>query len=295
MSSRSANIAILASTAEAFLKAGVYLRNWTPRTAQTYRQGLACLYQSVAEPIPTKASLDAWVIAMRERGLTPGGCNMYIRTVNSYLSWLHEEGHMTAALRVKVLRAPVHQKTLLSASDIRALLLFKPRTVIERRTWTLILLLLDTGVRVSEALNVERSRVNLDAMTLMVFGKGRKERLVPFSLELRKALFRWQTLPREHSSRLLFATRSGLPLTYRNAFRDVQRLCRCVGISKPVYPHLFRHQFAVTYIRQGGDIYRLSRLLGHTAVTTTQIYLRSMGIEDLRAEQERLTPLRLGA
>ena len=63
---------------------------------------------------------------------------MYIRTVNSYLSWLREEGQITTSLRVKVLRAPLHQKTLLSASDIRALMLFRPQTVIQRRTWTLI-------------------------------------------------------------------------------------------------------------------------------------------------------------
>jgi integrase/recombinase XerD len=54
---------------------------------------------------------------------------------------------------------------------------------------------------------------------------------------------------------------------------------------------LFRHQYAATFIKRGGDIYRLSRLLGHTAVTTTQIYLRSLGVDDLRVGLERLTPL----
>jgi hypothetical protein len=71
MSSRSTNATVLPSLAESFLKSGIYLRNWTARTAQTYRQGLACLYLSVPEPIPTKPDLDAWVVAMRERGLTP--------------------------------------------------------------------------------------------------------------------------------------------------------------------------------------------------------------------------------
>ena len=65
-------------------------------------------------------------------------------------------------------------------------------------------------------------------------------------------------------------------------------------MTATVHPLLFRHQFAASYIRQGGDIYRLSRLLGHTAITTTQTYLRSMGIEDLRSGRERLTPLLLG-
>ena len=87
--------------------------------------------------------------------------------MNSYLSWLRDEGQLTTPLRVKVLRAPLHQKTLLSATDIRALV-FKSRTVVERRTWTLVLLLLDTGVRISEALGIDRSRVDLDGMRLTV-------------------------------------------------------------------------------------------------------------------------------
>src|SRR5262249_5740170 len=101
---------------EAFIKAGVYLRNWSPRTAQTYRQGLHCLRIE----IPTKAQLDAWVIGMRERGLTPGGVNMYVRTVNSYLTWLQEEGHTSERLRVRLLKAPLKVPTLLSVADIRA-------------------------------------------------------------------------------------------------------------------------------------------------------------------------------
>ncbi len=83
MSRRSAKSTPLPPTAEAFLKAGIYLRNWSPRTVPTYRQALVCFYQSApAEAIPAKSHLDAWVIAMRKGGLTPGGCNVYIRTVN---------------------------------------------------------------------------------------------------------------------------------------------------------------------------------------------------------------------
>ena len=112
----------LPALAEAFLKAGIYLRNWRPRTVSTYRQGLTCLYQTIPDPIPTKADLDGWVIAMRECGLTAGGCNMYIRTVNSFLSWMREEGQLDTHLRVKLLRAPQRQLTLLSSADVRALL-----------------------------------------------------------------------------------------------------------------------------------------------------------------------------
>jgi integrase/recombinase XerC len=120
-------------------------------------------------------------------------------------------------------------------------------------------------------------------------GKGAKERTVPFSHALRPFLFRW--LQKAPASTYAFATRSGGRLTARNACRDISALCQRAGVRTHCHPHLFRHQFAATSIQQGGDIYRLSRLLGHTALSTTQLYLRSLGVEDLRTGRERLTPL----
>ena len=270
-----------------FVKHGTYLRNWQPTTIRTYRQGL----NSLGIECPTKADLDAWVIRLREQGLTPGGCNMYVRTVNSYLTWLHEEAHVSARLRVKLLRAPLRQHTLLSPADVRCLLRFQARTKGEHRTKALILLLLDTGIRITETLTLERAKVRLDDMLITVWGKGAKEPTVPFSLELRPVLYRW--LQRAPASPFVFSTASGARLTYRNAFREVRAVCERAGVRVACHPHLFRHQFAANYIKHGGDIYRLSRLLGHTAITTTQAYLRSLGVEELRDGRERLTPLAL--
>jgi hypothetical protein len=90
---------------------------------------------------------------------------------------------------------------------------------------------IDRGSCVSMGRFPNRSPRRRIGMTLTVLGKGRKERPVPFSLEMRKVRYRWQTMPREHSSPLLFATRSGLPMNHRNAFRDVQRLCRHVALT----------------------------------------------------------------
>jgi integrase/recombinase XerD len=276
-----------------FLQHGLYLRNWSRRTVRTYRQGLNSLAKVVGEGVPVKAQLESWVMEMREHGLTPGGCNMYIRTINSYLSWLHEQGHLNERLRMKLLKAPTHVLTLLSPQDIKALLTFRPSSATTRRTWTLILLLLDTGIRIDEALGIERERVRLDDLLLIVMGKGAKERMVPFSREIRQRLFRLLSVERSQrpEGRLLFATRTGRRLSYRNAYRDIQTLCRRVGIRTRVHPHLLRHCFAAYYMQRGGEIYRLSRILGHTSVSTTQIYLRSMGIEQLRDDHDTLTPL----
>jgi site-specific recombinase XerC len=73
--------------ADQFITQGIYLRGWSASTVRTYRQGLAALQQQ-SRSLPTKASLQSFVVAMRQRGVTPGGLNMYARSINSFLTWL---------------------------------------------------------------------------------------------------------------------------------------------------------------------------------------------------------------
>ena len=178
----------------------------------------------------------------------------------------------------------------LKDADISRLLAFRPKGVNQRRAWTLTMVLLDTGLRISEVLGLERQNVNLDDCVLRVLGKGHKERLVPFSVEARKHLFRWMGKSGV-TSRYVFGVRTGGHMTYRNAHRDITAICKQLGIRAAFNPHAFRHAFAVNYVRGGGDIYRLSRILGHGSISTTQLYLRSMGIEHLReGHRSPLTP-----
>jgi hypothetical protein len=86
---------------EQFLRYGRYVRNWSPRTVECYRQALRDCPATI-----TKANLNTAVVAMRERGLTPGGINLRARAINSYLTWLHEDGHVAERLKIKMLRNP---------------------------------------------------------------------------------------------------------------------------------------------------------------------------------------------
>ena len=172
------------------------------------------------------------------------------------------------------------------------LVMFRPHGRLPLRTWTIIVTLLDTGLRIDEVLGLERSNVDLQSLVLRVRGKGNRERLVPISLECRRRLYLW--LKSAAASSFVFCTRLGYRLTSRNVYRDVKTVCQQAGVSgSHVHPHAFRHCFAVTYVRNGGDIYRLSRILGHASISTTQIYLRSMGIDVISEGHDRLTPLNL--
>jgi site-specific recombinase XerD len=161
----------------------------------------------------------------------------------------------------------------------------------------LLTLLLDTGLRIDEALSLETRNINWDSLVLTVVGKGNRERVIPFSPQCRKALWRLHEATKDGTtSKLLFRTRSGLKVSYRNAFRDIKTFCSGCKVEGPhVHPHAFRHYFAVSFLRAGGDIYRLSRILGHSNITTTTIYLRSINVDQLRESHAVCSPLaRLG-
>jgi integrase/recombinase XerD len=275
-----------------FLKAGLYLRNWSPKTVRAYEQAYTSFQQSPGVSgcsSLSKTQLETWVVHMRKNGMSPGGANCYIRAINSYLSWLHEErGHHK--LRLKLLKNPRKPVAVFSDADIRLLLAFKPKGH-HRRTLALVTFLLDSGCRIDEGITLKRSNTDLDNLLVTVVGKGSKERKVPISLEGRRNLFR-HIQRTTIQSPYVFCTRNGTALSYRNAYKDIKRMCKAAGIEGPqVHPHATRHYFSVTYIRRGGDLYRLSRILGHSSVTTTQIYLSSMGVEVVAENHSSLTPL----
>jgi integrase/recombinase XerD len=158
-----------------------------------------------------------------------------------------------------------------------------------------VAVVLDCGLRVSELLNLKRTEVDLDNLLLKTFGKGRKERLVPFSPELRKRLYRFEQLKAKKNvwSEFVFAGFGGAKWEKRNSSTSLYLLQDKMGLERFGW-HRLRHTFATNYLRQGGDIVRLSMVLGHTKITTTQRYLHLL-TEDLSASHQKVSILnRLG-
>src|SRR5205807_7479886 len=134
----------------------------------------------------------------------------------------------------------------------------------------LVCLLLDTGLRIDEALTLRTSDVDFDNLLVTVFGKGRKERRIPFSFELRKVLFRYERVRIRQCPRcaLMFPSREGTSCDQRNSLRGLHILQDKLGLPRFGW-HRLRHTFATNYLRQGGDLVRLSMVLGHAQITTT--------------------------
>ncbi len=112
---------------------------------------------------------------MRESGLSPGACNVYIRSLNSFLSWLHEGGYVTEPLRLRQLPQPKKVIKVFADKHVPALIRFRPKGAFEWRLYALVCLLIDTGARIDEVLPALVSNTDLDQLFVKVRGKGDKE------------------------------------------------------------------------------------------------------------------------
>jgi integrase/recombinase XerD len=270
-----------------FIKEKRFLDNVSENTIRSYQMSFL-KFQAYASVLD-KSSLNSFVIGMREEGLKPGGCNVKIRSINSFLTWCFENNHTTEHLKIKQIRTGQPGLKVFSDAHIKALVGYKPKGRYKWRTWALTCLLVDSGMRIDEALTLRLKDVDLEQLVLKIVGKGGKERHVPFSIHLRKIL--WQYLKKRFESEYMFST-SGGPYMYRNYIRDLKEICGELGIEGVrISPHGLRHYFAINYLRMGGDLYRLSRILGHTTVSTTQLYLRTMGMEGIREAHSQFSPL----
>ena len=134
-----------------------------------------------------------------------------------------------------------------------------------------------------ELLTARTSDFDFSNLLLTVVGKGRKQRKVPFGIELRKLLYRFDKVKEraEVRSELMFPAREGGKWELRNARRSYYCLLKTLGLSQSGF-HLLRHTFATEYLRNGGDVVRLSRILGHSEISTTMKYLHLL-TEDSRS------------
>jgi integrase/recombinase XerD len=224
---------------------------------------------------------------MRKSGLSNGGCNVYIRSMNSFLTWLHQNGHIREPLKLTQLKVEKRILKPLTDQELKIIFAFRPASFTERRLIALLSVLLDTGLRINEALTLKRAKLDFDNLYLSVIGKGNKERVIPFSVELRKVLFKFL---KSHDFELVFCTRHGRKMNYHNVRRDLEALLDKLGIMTDGAFHAFRRTFAKTYVKAGGNLFYLQTILGHSDVSTTRKYV-DVQIEDLQAIHQSASAL----
>lgn len=209
--------------------------------------------------------------------------NYHVIVLRGFLRYLAKEGVASALPeRIETAKTPERQVDFLEADELERLCHAAEGTSeTARRDRALLEFLFSSGLRVSELVGLDRESVNLEAGELTVRGKGGKLRMVFVSDRARAALRRYLDARKDADPALFVSTRRGfaekssaydLRITVRTVERIVARLAAKAGLTKQVHPHTLRHSFATDLLRNGADIRSVQALLGHSSITTTQIY-----------------------
>jgi integrase/recombinase XerC/integrase/recombinase XerD len=164
----------------------------------------------------------------------------------------------------------------LSEDEIQRVLIAAQQHTGGVRNYTMLLLFLDTGIRLSELVNLKIPDIDFAAGQFKVFGKGAKERIVLMGLATRREVIRYmehyRPQPINPNENRLFLTASGSAITKRSLGQMIERLATRAGIPR-LHAHLLRHTFAVRYLVNGGDVFTLQKILGHTTLEMTRKYV----------------------
>ena len=230
----------------------------------------------------------------REQKLSPYSIHGYVRTMKAFWSWLHAEGYISNNIMTGLKPPKVAKKVIATFSNeqiqkiIAAIGRSTPRGF---RDFVIVSILLDTGIRLSEIAGLQVDDIDLTRSCFVVRGKGNIERIVPFGSQVRRLISKYLTQyrPEPESSRVghLLLTSNGLPLNPRSIHSIILRLGRTAGISGVrCSPHTFRHTFAKQYLMQGGDIFSLQRILGHSSLEVVRMYVNLASTDILRQHQK---------
>jgi len=228
---------------------------------------------------------------VQDSGLSGHSINCYLRSLRIFFSWLISEGIIQSNPfeRVKIPRAPKKVIPTFSDSQIQQLLnVIDTRTPQGYRDYAIILTLLDTGMRVSELCHLKLDDVWLEDGMLKVMGKGNKERLIPIGKRVQRLLWRYisryRPEPAGANCNFLFLTREGKLLNKDRVEKIMACHRRKAGLKGVrCSPHTLRHTAAGRFLRNGGDVFSLQRLLGHSSLEMTRRYCELADVDVKRA------------
>jgi site-specific recombinase XerD len=238
------------------------------------------------------------LVQPKQQTLSSHSVNCYARGLRVFFSWLTREEIIPANPFAKVQIPRPTRKIIATFSEEqlgRLLSVINTQTPVGQRDYTIILLLLDSGLRVSELCGLKMEDVRLDEGLVKVLGKGNKERLIPIGRLVQKLMWhyigRFRPAPAMPRVTNLFLTDEGYPLSkdrVGNLVKDYGLKAGLTGVR--CSPHTFRHTAAVTFLRSGGDVFSLQRLLGHSSLEMTRRYCQLADIDVQRAHM-RASPV----
>lgn len=219
--------------------------------------------------------------------------NDYFRALRTFFGWLEREELITTNPFAHLKTPKPDHKIVQALSTAEIERLFKVcggKSAIDTRNRAILSVFLDTGLRLSELINLTLDDLNSDTGSILVrHGKGNKQRVVRIGNVAQKALWRYITVCRKGNSNRLFLNRGGEPFDFYGVSIFLKRLGDRTKVQ--LHAHKLRHTFAISFLRAGGDVFSLQYLLGHTSLSMTQRYLQSLGVDDAMRAHKKFSPL----
>lgn len=295
----------LHAAVEEFL-ADCRLRQLSPTTIQWYRYTLEpftrfALAHGEHEVAAVTTQTVRAFLAERAESVQANRLNDYREAVDRFCQWLVSQGYASENPAEGIRKAREAKRLIpaFSKEEVEALL-SQPNTssFIGLRDHVFMLLLLDTGIRLSEALGLRVSDLDLPNGQFKVLGKGRKERLVGVSPvlggHLRRYLVRRQTALAsigQDDSPWLLPNQCGGRLVPKTMQQHLKQYAQQAGVKRVrVSPHTFRHTFALWFVRAGGSPFHLQKILGHSSLDMSRRYC-DLADTDFLMKQQELSPL----
>ena len=259
------------------------VKNLSNNTAKSYLRDLKKFSDFVERLNISKYSeitddiCSAWIGDLFTKNINPRSIQRHISSAKGFFKFL-KKNNVVNSSPFELITAPKTPNNLpevLSPEDVEQLLKFKPTSVIEIRDLAIIELIYSSGLRVSETININLNDFEEDMSFLRILGKGAKTRLVPVGKYAKSAINAWLIERNKiiNSTDALFLNLRGKRISIRSVQLRLRKMALKQGLA-PIHPHMLRHSFATHMLESSGDLRTIQELLGHSSLSTTQIYTK---------------------
>tara|TARA_B100000965_G_scaffold134879_1_gene112276 strand:+ start:99 stop:995 length:897 start_codon:yes stop_codon:yes gene_type:complete len=220
---------------------------------------------------------SAWIGDLYSQNNNPRSIQRHLSSAKGFFRFLKKNNLITSSPfeLVTAPKSPSNLPDVLSPEDVEQLLNFKPSSLIEIRDMAIVEVMYSSGLRVTETVNINIADFEEEMSFLRVLGKGSKTRLVPMGRFAVSAINNWIVERKKIATKTdaLFLNSKGTRLTVRSVQLRLKKMALKQGLP-PIHPHMLRHSFATHMLESSGDLRTIQELLGHSSLSTTQIYTK---------------------
>ena len=243
-------------------------------TIEAYGRDIESFIEFVGNKNPdniTRIDLYDYIKSLRDKNYAPSSVTRKIASLKGWFRWLkiNEKISSDPSIALESPKIPQKLPKVISTNEINKI--FSSNLNCTEKA--IFELLYGCGLRVSELTNLEIKNIDLNSKILRCFGKGSKERIVPIGEKAKESILKYlelRNLYPNHDSKKLFINKKGQSLSRQEIYILSQKVGKI--IDKHISPHVFRHSFATHLLENGADLRVVQELLGHSSVSTTQLY-----------------------